>query len=635
MTRKISLRHRLQYRFDNMMTGGILPIIIFLLLLVTFFTLVITILVIVVHIIEGHSLADSFWLIFMHVIDQGTITGTVDVAPNWGFRLIMLVPTVFGILMVATLVGLITSRIQSLLSDLRRGRSLVLEKNHVVILGWSSKIFSIIHELIKAHANQKHSHIVILAPKDKLEMELEIDQKIKDSHKTKIICRTGNPIDIDDLDIVNHHEAKSIIIISSESNSSDVENIKSILAIVNHPDRKKTPYHIVAEIKTDNNKEIANIIGGDELTLTVSNDIIARIAVQTCLQSGLSIVYNILLDFDGVDIYFHDIQSAYYKSFREILSAYEEIIPIGIQRQNGLMILNPEMDTIIRDGDRIILLAEDDDALPKAKFSSPTIQENCINRAFQKQTISPRNILILGWNAEGVTIIRELDHYVTEGSQVCIMATHIAQIQQELKSLDSPKNLTIRFEEGDITNRKTLNSLHIPSFGQVLILSYSEHMSVQEADAHTLVTLMHLRDIKRSRNAEFTIVSEMLDLKNQNLAEVAQPDDFIISDHVISLIISQLAENKEVKLVFDELFDAQGMEFYLKPVTQYLSQLNQIDFYTVMEAAAQRSEIAIGYRQCAYLNDPKQDYGIVLNPRKSQKINFQPGDKIIVLAEDI
>ena len=634
MTRRISLRHHLQYRFDNLMTGGLIPMIIILLLLVTFFTLLLSMVLIIVHVTEEKSISDSFWKIFMHVIDQGTITGTVDEKPNWPFRLLMLIPTTFGLLMVATLVGLVTSRIQTTLSNLRRGRSFVLEDNHIVILGWSTKIFAIIHELIKAHANQDKSHIVVLAPKDKIEMEYEIAQKVKNRRKTKIICRTGNPIDIDDLDIVNHHQAKSIIIITSETTKSDAENIKAILAIVNHPQRKKSPYHIVAEIKTNNNKEIANIIGGDELTLTISNEIIARIAVQTCLQSGLSVVYNILLDFDSVDIYFHDIQAMYYKSFKEILMAYEEITPIGIQRQNGLIILNPNMQTKIRQGDRVILLADDDDDLPRPKLTPPVVLEEYINRSVIEHENGPKNILILGWNIQGSTIIRELDNYVKPGSKICIMAKNVIDIQEELRDLDVLRNLELKFAEGEITHRKTLNSLNIPSFGRVLILSYSDDMPIQEADAHTLVTLMHLRDIKETKKGDFTIVSEMLDVKNQNLAEIAQPDDFIISDQVISLIVSQLAENKELKLVFDELFDSQGSEFYLKPVTDYLIKLDDIDFYTVLEAAAQRYEIAIGYRKCDQVNDLRNNYGVVLNPKKSQKINFSPEDKIIVLAED-
>ncbi|MEO1656014.1 MAG: potassium transporter TrkA, partial [Bacteroidota bacterium] len=339
--------------------------------------------------------------------------------------------------------------------------------------------------------------------------------------------------------------------------------------------------------------EIANIIGGDELTLTISNEVIARIAVQTCLQSGLSAVYNKLLDFDSVDIYFRLIDRFAERTFREVLGAYELIIPIGIQRLNGLIILNPQPDTKVRKGDKMIILAEDDDELPEPNFEAAIIQEEQVIDTVEQLHNEAKKILLLGWNKQGFTIIRELDHYVEPGSVVTIMAENILTVQKELKDLEPQNNLSMDLIEGDITNRRTLNNFEIHDYSHILILSYSERMPIQEADAHTLVTLMHLRDIKEKKKAQFTIVSEMLDVKNQTLAEVAQPDDFIISDQVISLIISQLAENKELKVVFDELFDSQGAEFYLKPVSLYLKEIVPVNFHTIMGSSLKRNEIAI------------------------------------------
>ncbi|NJO02838.1 MAG: potassium transporter TrkA [Bacteroidia bacterium] len=532
------------------------------------------------------------------------------------------------------MVGLITSRIQTLLSDLRKGRSLVLEKNHVVILGWSSKIFSIINELVKANSNQDRSCIVILANKDKVEMQDEINEKVDNRGKTKIICRTGDPIDLNDLEIVNHHHARSIILVSSDNDKSDAENIKGILAIVNHPNRREELYHIVAEIKTSNNREVANIIGGDELTLAISSEIIARIAVQTCLHAGLSAVYNKLLDFDHVDIYFNEVPFFYYREFKQILMAYEEITPIGIQRLNGIVLINPRMNTKIKEGDKIIFIAEDDDVLPPADLSPKPIEYPYLNQGKAQVKDLPRRILILGWNRQGPTIIREMDNYVVKGSQVCIVATEVESITEEVKFIEPIYNLNISYHYGDITNRRILNQMQVQEFNHVMILSYSDRMTVQEADAHTLVTLMHLRDIKHQKQGSFTIISEMLDIKNQILAEVARPDDFIISDHIISLIVSQLAEKKELNFVFEELFDSHGSEFYLKPVSLYINHLHNVNFYTVMEAASLRQEVAIGYRRNCDGGDSKKGNGVVLNPPKSELITFAQEDKIIVLAEN-
>ena len=86
--------------------------------------------------------------------------------------------------------------------------------------------------------------------------------------------------------------------------------------------------------------------------------------------------------------------------------------------------------------------------------------------------------------------------------------------------------------------------------------------------------------------------------------------------------------------MFDDFFDAEGAEIYLKPVSDYVKIGAETDFYTILESAAQLSEIAFGYRIQADAHNEEAFFGIVINPTKSNKIIFKPEDKIIVLAED-
>ncbi len=145
--------------------------------------------------------------------------------------------------------------------------------------------------LVIANENQKKPRVVILADRDKVEVEEEIVAKVGDTKNTRVVCRSGNTIDLVDLEIVNPHAAKSIIILSpGDTEDSDAQVIKMILAITNNPNRRAEPYHIVAEIRDEKNMEVARIVGQDEAKLILSGDIIARITVQTCLQVGLSII---------------------------------------------------------------------------------------------------------------------------------------------------------------------------------------------------------------------------------------------------------------------------------------------------------------------------------------------------------
>jgi hypothetical protein len=164
-------------------------------------------------------------------------------------------------------------------------------------------------------------------------------------------------------------------------------------------------------------------------------------------------------------------------------------------------------------------------------------------------------------------------------------------------------------------------------------MSYSDTLDEQRADARTLVTLLHLRDIEAQQGESFTIVTEMLDVRNRALAVVTRADDFIVSGKLVSLAMTQLAENPELSAVFEDLFDETGSEVYLKPAGDYVRLNEPVDFYTVTESARRRGEVAFGYRLLALADDPDAAYGVVMNPNKVAAVTFSEDDKVIVLAE--
>ena len=123
----------------------------------------------------------------------------------------------------------------------------------------------------------------------------------------------------------------------------------------------------------------------------------------------------------------------------------------------------------------------------------------------------------------------------------------------------------------------------------------------------------------------------MMDVRNRDLAEVARADDFIVGDRLISLLLSQISENPELDAVFQDFFDPQGSEIYLMPVELYVKTGVPVNFYTLVESARRRNQVALGYRLARDIDTPPA-YGVRLNPAKSSPVAFNPGDKIIVLA---
>lgn len=636
--RDVTLFDRLRYAFDKTMARGAIALIGWLLIVSLILIVAFSTLVFVIHIIPGNSsngdlsLAEVIWSSTMHALDAGTIAG--DQGP-WVFRITMFSMTLVGLFLVSILIGIITSGIEARLEELRKGRSFVIEENHTIILGWSPQVFTIIAELVVANANQKHPVIAILGDKDKVEMEDELRDKVGSSQNTHIVCRRGRAVDLNDLAIVNPPRARAIIIPTPDIPEPDIEVIKMILALINNPNRRAAPYHIVATLREVENRTVAKLVGREEVQVVLGDELIARLTVQTSLQAGLSIIYTELFNFDGDEIYFASAPSLVGKSFGEALLAYERSALLGLRFADGRIQLNPPIATVLAPGDQVIALAADDNTIQVSAKKAIKIDTSAICQPTQGPERQPVHTLILGWNRRAPLMIAELNNYVVPASQVTVVAPMPVAEMDAACPCAPLANLVVTFHEGDVTRRTVLDELQINRYHHVLILSDSDRLDAQAADARTLLTLIHLRDLSEKLAHPLSITSEMLDVRNRDLATVTQADDFIVSERLVSLVLTQIAENKELALVFDDLLDANGAEIYLKPVSDYIKLDRPTNFYTLVEAARQRGEVAIGYRLLRHAQSPDQMYGVCLNPLKSTQVTYHQEDQLVVLANNL
>lgn len=643
MLRQSTFRERASYFFDNFMSRGTAALIGGLALL----SLVIVSIAGAIISLGGLALApadsqqplsffEAAWESLMRTFDAGTMGGDA----GWGFRLVMLFVTVGGIFVVSSLIGVLTTGVEGKLEELRKGRSRVLESDHTLILGWSPQVFTILSELMIANENQKKARIVILAENDKVMMEDEIRQRIETKGDTRVICRSGNPIDLTDLEIGSPHTAKSIIILPPEGNDPDTVVIKAILALTNNSNRRAEPYHIVTQIRDPKNMAVVSMVGKRDIVQAVmTGDLIARVTAQTSRQSGLSTVYTELLNFDGDEIYFTQEPGLVGKTYGEALLAYETSTVMGMKKGTQDASLNPPMDTILTAEDKLFALTEDDDTLVASGITSFPVDETVIHPASKTSLVKPEKCLVLGWNRCAATILAELNNYVPKGSRVLVVAdptisAEVANVERIIKQECSQfSNQKVAFQQGDTTDRRLLENIRAADYDHVIVLSYAG-LEVQEADAKTLVTLLHLRNIAERDETPFSIVSEMLDLRNRELAEVTNVDDFIVSDHLVSLMMAQLSENADLYAVFDDIFDPEGSEIYIKPVGDYVKLGSPVNFYTLVEAARRRGHTALGYRLESESRSSAKSYGVHTNPKKTDSVVFTPDDKIIVVAEE-
>ena len=557
--KKSGLGDRLRYMFDNSMSSGTPALIAWLLgatiLLIVVFSAILTVFQLA-NDDDQHNFFEQLYYNLLHALDPGTIGGDVG---SWPFLLTLLALTLGGLFIVSALIGVLANGIDTKLADLRRGRSIVLEQDHTVILGWSESIFTIIGELTLANESRTDPVIVILADRDKVDMEDELKVKVPDLRGTKVVCRSGSPMDIDDLRLTSHETARSVILLAPDSDDPDSEVIKALLALTHGGEDGP---RIVAEIQDPENLEAAQLVGKSRTTLLDIRETVAKLVVQTSRQSGAAAVYTELFDYEGDEFYFFENHGLGGMTYAEAQLALEAASVVGFLDCTETK-LNPPPATKISDEHTLIVVVEDDSAL-EGQARSTT--EPALNRLGEQLSSDehPTQALLIGWNDRAPIVVRELDRYAPPGSTLTVLTTYG---DPEIPAF---QNLAVTVAKAQSTSRAVLNQHVTGALDQIIVLCYDRDLDVQTADSRTLVTLLHVRDILGKLGSDVPVVSEMLDDRNRVLASVADVDDVVVSGEIVSLVVTQLSEDGRLEAVFKELLGAEGSEIYLRPAEWYV-----------------------------------------------------------------
>lgn len=620
----VSGRERWRYRFDNWMSRGTVAIMTLLGLATLVFVGAVALLVVLASAYPENSDRTSFqevvWGNLMRTLDPGTMGGDV----GWAFRVLMLLVTIGGLIIVASLIGIVSGAFNDKVLALRRGRSRVIETGHTLILGWNNQLFTILHELCVANESNRRSTIVVIADHDKVDMEERIRARVPISGSTSIICRSADPLSQADLHVGSPTTARSIVVLpSDDAPHPDATAIKTALALSNLLHEDERP-QVIAELHDPLNLDAAQLAGGSRTRWLLAGALISKMTVQTCLQGGLSAVCTELLDFAGDEVYFTEARDLADATFLDAQLAFRESTVIGIVGGGGLE-LNPRPQRVIDPDDRLILIAQDDSLIG---VGQPGAIEDSIISDLVAEPKPPERILVLGHNSNLRWILDNVGKYVAPRSTI-----HVVTDTDPFEGMYRD-GLEVTVDRADTTSRSVLERLDLGAFNHVLVLAYRDALDPEVADSKTLVTLLHLRDIADRDKLDINIVSEMIDDRNRQLAEITRPDDFIVSNRLVSLMLAQVSENPTRMEVFEQLFSSDGSEVYIRPADLYILPGFEADFYTVTAAAARRRETAIGFRIAAHALSKTHGYGIHLNPDKSERRMFTAGDSVIVLAQD-
>ncbi|KAK9058389.1 hypothetical protein SSX86_023231 [Deinandra increscens subsp. villosa] len=606
--------------------------------------------------VTDDSLADCLWLSWSFVADSGNHANSEGVGP----RLVSVSISFGGMLIFAMMLGLVTDAISEKFDSLRKGKSEVVKKDHTLILGWSDKLGSLLNQLAIANESLGGGIVVVMAERDKEEMELDIAKMEFDFRQTSVICRTGSPLILADLKKVSVSKARAIIVLAEDGNAdqSDARALRTVLSLTGVKEGLRG--HIVVELGDLDNEVLVKLVGGDLVETVVAHDVIGRLMIQCARQPGLAQVWEDILGFENCEFYIKRWPQLDGMQFEDVLISFPDAIPCGVKSVScgGKIILNPDDSYVLQEGDEVLVIAEDDDTY--APVPLPTVKEAPfihISRPARK----PQKILLCGWRRDIDDMIVVLDAFLASGSELW-MFNEVFEGVREQKLIDGGldierlMNITLVHREGNAVIRRHLESLPLESFDSILILAdESVEDSAMQADSRSLATLLLIRDIQakrlpyreakasQGRKGSFSqgswigemqqasdksvIISEILDPRTKNLLSMSRISDYVLSNELVSMALAMVAEDRQINDVLEELFAEEGNEMHIRQADLYIEEGEELSFYEILLRARQRREIVIGYRS------GNVEKAVINPPAKMEKRKWSVKDVFVVIAE--
>ncbi|HNZ26526.1 MAG TPA: hypothetical protein PLG34_09105 [Spirochaetota bacterium] len=641
-----SFSEKFKYSFDNFMSRGGGSIFLALMFLFLGAIVVVALFRFIANLIAPQedmaNLFDQWWLSFLQIADGGAIGEDTD--SNFLNKIVGIIALFLGMVLFSSLVAFITSQFEAKLDELRRGKSRVIEKGHTLILGFGDRVLEIIRELIIANESEKSPAIVVLAEKEKDEMDDFFRERIENSKNTRIITRSGSTSSLQALRKVGVKDAKSVIILNDssvaapdrEKKLSDARVLKTVMAAMSCAG-EDSDLPILTELHFDSKRRLArsmfsNIVSIDE------RSILAKLIVQTSRISGLAQVYDSLVGFAGSEFYFYKPKSGL-KGIRyeEAMFRFETSCVLGIKKAKGAIILNPAAETVFEDNDEIILIAEDDSTI---KYLPEMINVN-----FPKPpdyVLAQRSIesqLIVGWSEKVKIIMDEYSDYLLNGSNIVVVLSDIDEtVNQDFDEVRKkhPK-IKMSLLKLDIHNEEDIAKLKPEQFNSIIILN-PDGGDAELKDSETIASLLEFRNYLKKldlKNVKTQLITEVADSDNIELIQNVGVKDFLISNQFVSKIYAQCSEDPEVLKIYEDLFSSEGNEVYIKPISLFLSDVSGgVTFGQLCAAAIKRKETCFGVRIKSLEESSTDNYGIYINPDKSKIFNLSSEDMLITLAED-
>ena len=612
-----SIKERFSYWFDNKMAKGSLGFIRILIIISVILAMFMGGLIILFRFNEKGEVASVYWDSMANLINA-SMPYFGDGSP--GYLVMMSIVAVAGLLFTSVLIGIITSAIEEKIDSLKKGNSSVVERNHIVVLGFSSGEYTLLNQLILA-AGRKRTCIVIANDAERDVMEQEIFENIELPRNVRIVCRTVDITDPVSIEKCSVETCKAIIV----SPTDDIKTLKAVLAVSVLLEEKKVPEtSISAIISREDYRYPPSLAQAHHISTLPTDRIIAKMIAHSCTQTGLSGAFRELFSFNGSEFYLIHLKGIDGLSFRELMVRLDNGVPVGILR-DGKAVLNPGADQVLRETDKVLVLSEERDS---ARLEKAPSRLHIKEIPDMPEPEGHTAVTIVGHNEMLPLILQELPENVL---QVNLIREEIPEEEKEafskeqdvLREIASGRHMKLAFFQNDSFSETEV--LELAKMAEHIVILNDHDKGTEEADLEVIFLLLVLRDFRKRYGLRYNITIEMQEEHTQRLVGYGDHTDYLVSSSMSSLILAQLAENPELYDVFQEILSNEGNELYLKNA----GRLGLTGKYTIRELRL--SVLRQGYIFLGILDEEKNSHFTL---SLKEEVTLSEEDHLIVLGED-
>ncbi len=445
----------------------------------------------------------------------------INVDDNRMMMVLAIIVVIIGmILFSGAIIATVTTALRTFIEKKSKAKGKIIVNNHFVILNWSSKVPEMIYNLMIKGFKQ---NIVILSDKSKeyVEGELkslfltnEVQQKIK----ANLIIKEGDSLLRGNLEDISIDKASQICVMVKEGMvdldddnvvNSDLLNLKIVLKLGSFNMKKDCQIVVEtdseeARFQIDNLARKLTSLKRLNITPVSFNKKIGQIIAQSLVMPQMSNLYSELFSFEGSQ--FYSIESN--QEIDEFMKKHNNAIPV--YKEDHLFVLSSSEDNVNKER--------------KEEYTNDKKFE-----IIDKHETPSASIFIIGENAKTKFILQSLERSHEYGD-VDFRFKHY----EKMAIKDLIKD--VKETEGE---RK------------VLILS-DDKVSADSYDANVFVSLIELSK-NFTQKDNITYITELLDSRNLSSVNDFNIHNTIISNKMMSLLITQLSLNKSSKKFFEKV----------------------------------------------------------------------------------